>query len=136
MGSVDHGPLLSDEEYERRIFALYEALPPMPTPGAERELRRRELDVLIDHRLGVAFPPERRDALWVAQEHIERRRTKFGIEMIARALLSTRKQEKASRLTRFAIEEYAKVLTSEELEQFLDDESSCPAQKATRPRPR
>ena len=122
MGNVDHGPLLSDQEYEKRIFALYDAVPPMPSVDAERELRRRELDVLIDHRLGVRFPLERRAALWTAQEHIEKRRTRLGIETLARALLPQRLQPKTSRLARFAIQEYAKVLTSDELEQFLGDE--------------
>lgn len=119
MGKVDHGPVLSDEEYEKRIFALYDALPPMPSVDAERELRQRELDVLIDHRLGVRFPRDRRDALWAAQEHIETRRTRLGIETLARALLPPRLQPKTSRLARFAIDEYAKVLTSDELERFL-----------------
>lgn len=126
MGKADHGPVLSDEEYERRIFALYDALPPMPSVDAERELRRRELDVLIDHRLGVRFPRERREALWAAQEHIEKRRTRLGIETLARALLPQRLQPKTSRLARFAIDEYAKILTSDELERFLGDGQQQP----------
>lgn len=122
MGKADHGPILSDDEYEKRIFELYDSLPPMPSVDAERELRRRELDVLIDHRLGVGFPRERRDALWMAQEHIHKRRTRLGFAFLARAILPPRLQPRASRLARFAIDEYAKVLTKEELERFIGDE--------------
>lgn len=121
MGNGDHGPVLSDEEYEQRIFALYDALPPMPSVDAERELRRRELDVLIDHRLGVRFPRERREALWAAQEHIDKRRTRLGVASLARAALPRALQPKSSRLARFAVDEYAKVLTREELARFLED---------------
>lgn len=124
MGKVDHGPILSDDEYEKRIFALYDRLPPMPSADAERELRRRELDVLIDHRLGVRFPRERRDALWAAQEHIDKRRTRLGLAILARAILPPRLQPRTSRLARFAIDEYSKVLTQEELERFIGDEPS------------
>ncbi len=122
MGKINHGPMLSDEEYETRIFALYDGLPPMPSPETERDLRRRELDVLIDHRLGVAFPRERREALWIAQEHIDKRRTSFGFGALGRALLATRLPWRPSRLVRFAASEYAKVLTRDELEQFLSDD--------------
>jgi hypothetical protein len=122
MGKVDHGPRLSDEEYEKRIFAIYDALPPMPSREAERDVRRRELDVLIDHRLGVRFPSERRDALWHAQEQIEQRRSRIGIETLARALLPSKLHSRTSGLARFAVNQYAKVLNSEELERFLGDE--------------
>ena len=131
MGNVDHGPVLSDHEYEQRIFALYDALPQMPSAEAERELRRRELDILIDHRLGVRFPRERREALWTAQERVNKRRTRLGFAILARAILPSRLQPRNTRLARFAIDEYAKVLTKEELDQFIGDELSPPERPRT-----
>src|SRR5689334_12033573 len=110
MGNVNYGPVLSDEEYERRIFELYHALPEMPSAEAERELRRRELDILVDHRLGSLFPADRREALWAAQQAIERRRLRSAMASMARAVFGTRLSGGRSPLVGFAIDEYAKVL--------------------------
>jgi hypothetical protein len=34
----DHGPRLTDEEYERRIIELHRDLPPMPAEGQDRQV--------------------------------------------------------------------------------------------------
>src|SRR5215470_11283353 len=64
----EYGPRLTDEEYEKRIISLYRDLPPLPSPDQDREVRRQELNLAIDHRLGRDFPEERRSALWTAQQ--------------------------------------------------------------------
>ena len=59
-----YGPRLSNEEYDRRILSLYRSLPPLPSHDQDTEVRRQELNLAIDHRLGRGFPEERRSALW------------------------------------------------------------------------
>ena len=70
----DHGPKLSAEEYERRIVALYADGPAMPGRDEDLRLRRAEFELAVDHRLGTAFPPERRERLWAAQESVAQHR--------------------------------------------------------------
>jgi hypothetical protein len=76
---LTHGPRLTDEEYEKRIIELHRDLPPMPTKDQDREVRRLELDLAIDHRLGRDFPRERRDALWAVQQRVEKKRVRLGV---------------------------------------------------------
>jgi len=70
----DHGPKLSAEEYERRIVALYAEGPAMPDCDEDLRLRRAEFELAVDHRLGTAFPPDRRERLWAAQQSVDRHR--------------------------------------------------------------
>lgn len=70
----DHGPKLSAEEYERRIVALYADGSAMPDRDEDLRLRRAEFELAVDHRLGTAFPPDRRERLWVAQESVAQHR--------------------------------------------------------------
>ncbi|MFK3651563.1 hypothetical protein ACI2IY_24475 [Lysobacter enzymogenes] len=70
----DFGPKLTRDEYERRIVALHDGAAPMPSEDEERRTRRGELDLLIDYRLGQRFPDARREALWQAQQGLDKRR--------------------------------------------------------------
>ncbi|QWP76693.1 hypothetical protein J5226_24470 [Lysobacter sp. K5869] len=70
----DFGPKLTRDEYERRIVALHEGAPPLPSDEEERRARRGELELLIDYRLGQDFPQARRDALWRLQSGLDKRR--------------------------------------------------------------
>ena len=63
----DHGPRLTQAEYERRISALNASSPAMPTREQEEAMRLAEMSLLIDYHLGLDFPPERRER--VLQEH-------------------------------------------------------------------
>jgi hypothetical protein len=92
----------------------------MPSRDAEREIRRRELDILIDHRLGIGFPSERREALWEAQQRVERKRIRLGLEALAFALLPRLLERRANGLAGTAVREYGKVLDEPELRSFLD----------------
>src|SRR5580704_10542882 len=84
----DYGPRLTDEEYERQILSLHQTLPPLPSPDQDREARRQELELAIDHRLGRGFPRDRRSALWAVQQHIERKRLRLGIKYLLRRLIA------------------------------------------------
>ncbi|HET6841121.1 MAG TPA: hypothetical protein VFK06_05460 [Candidatus Angelobacter sp.] len=116
----EYGPRLSDEEYEKRILNLYRSLPPLPSPDQDTEVRRQELDLAIDHRLGRNFPEERRSALWAAQQRVERKRLLLGIKYFLRRIASTFFARNAQFLAGYAAEEYATVLSPEELRHFLD----------------
>ena len=115
----DHGPRLSDEEYERRVVGLHQGRPPMPEADEDRWLRRQELDLAIDHRLGERFPQARRDALWAVCERIERRRLRLGVAHLVRRLLPRRLARQAQGLAGAMVSEYAKVLNAHELRSFF-----------------
>ena len=116
----DYGPRLSTDEYEQRILSLYRSLPAMPSRDQDREVRRMELDLAIDHRLGRHFPEERRSALWAAQERVEKKRLRLGLKYLLRRLAAGLFAHDAQSLAGFAAEEYGKVLSPEELRRFLD----------------
>ena len=138
----EYGPRLSNEEYESRILDLYRNLPPMPSADQDREVRRQELDLgprmcfeslqqalddvahvaiqVFDHRLGQNFPADRRSALWAAQQSIEKKRLRLGMKYLLRRLTTAFFSRNAQSLAGYAAEEYAKVLSPEELKRFLD----------------
>jgi len=129
---VDHGRRLSSAEYQQRIVALQSTLPPMPTRDQDRTARRAALDLAIDHRLGVDFPRERRDALFAAQERVERGRLwillRQGLKRIIGSWREKRGREQGARgLAHFVVDEYAKILSKDELEAFFGrEEASSP----------
>ena len=122
-----HGKRLTTREYERAIVALYTGAPPMPDAAEDARLRRAELDFSIDHKLGVDFPAARRDQMWLAAEKTEKNRVVTAFKIIASHILHGRGGEKhmdggpgdARFLTGQVAKNYAAVLDSEELEQFL-----------------
>lgn len=120
LAGFDHGPRLSTAEYERRIVALHAGRSPMPTPDEDRALRRAELDLAIDHRLGTQFPRERREALWAVRQRVERQRLRLGLAHAARQLLPGALARGAARVVGAMERAYAEVLSPEELKRFLD----------------
>jgi hypothetical protein len=77
---------LSAEDYERRIVALHADGPAMPTRDEDLRLRRAEFDLGVDHRLGIAFPPDRRERLWAAHQRVDRRRAWYLLKgLLARS---------------------------------------------------
>jgi hypothetical protein len=116
---LDYGPRLTDDEYERRIVALHRGLPPMPTAEQDREVRRQELDLAIDHRLGRDFPRERREALWAAKERVEKSRLRLGATFLLKRLFGKSVTRQAQGLAGYMVDEYAKVLSPPELERFF-----------------
>lgn len=116
---LNHGPRLSDDEYEKRIIELYGGLPPMPTKDQDREVRHLELELAIDHRLGRDFPRERREALWAIKERVEKRRLWLGVKFLAKKLFAKNINRDAQGLAAYMVDEYAKVLTKDELKSFF-----------------
>jgi hypothetical protein len=117
---LEYGPRLTDAEYEKQIVSLYRGLPPMLSPEQDRETRRRELNLAIDHRLGRYFPEERRSALWAAQQRVEKKRLRLAMKYLLHRLVTKLLARDAQSLAGYAVEEYAKVLSPEELRRFLD----------------
>jgi hypothetical protein len=117
-GEGEFGSRLSEDEYDRAIVDLHRGMAPMPTPDEDRVLRRRALDLAVDHRLGREFPQARRDALWAACERVESRRLWLGLRSLLGLFFGGRLQH-AKALTRALAKEYRQVLSASELEQFL-----------------
>lgn len=115
---MNHGRRLTQREYEQAIVDLHTAA---PDRSGEARTRRRELDLTIDHRLGVDFPAERREALWRIQQRVEARRARLAawwlVSLIAPRLLNRR----ASRVSSFVLDEYAKALTPEEMQAYFGE---------------
>lgn len=121
---LDFGIRLSDEEYDREIVALQDGLPPDPSREQRREVRRRELELAIDHRLGRDFPRARRDVLWAIQQKVERRRMGLMLWYLLRRLFARRLIEKAQGLAGYLIEAYGTELNEAELERFFGMEEA------------
>lgn len=125
---VDYGTKLSGEEYDKRIVALHENLPPSLSQEMERQLRRKELEIMIDYRLGCNFPKEKRDLLWKVQEKIEKKRTLLMFKYLFRNLFKKPFIHSTQNLAGYLVDEYAKVLSKEELEMFFgQNEAADPA---------
>jgi len=118
--AVDFGPRLSGEEYDRRVAELYSGVPAVPDEKQDLELRRRELDLQIDHRLGVGFPRERRERLFEVQCGLDQ----VGPVSFLRYALGRVMPSLLVRHARFLADDtvraYGKVLSGEELRLFLD----------------
>jgi hypothetical protein len=87
---ANHGPRLTDEEYDKRIIELHRGLPSMPSEDQDRQVRRMALDLAIDHRLGCDFPQARRESLWAIQQRTEKRRLWFALKYPLRRLFAKR----------------------------------------------
>lgn len=68
----DFGVRLTQADYERRIASLYKSYPPMPTDEQEIERSYSELQILVDYRLGMDFPVDRRRQLWQAKRRLDK----------------------------------------------------------------
>jgi hypothetical protein len=121
---LGYGPLLSGEEYERRIVALYSGLPPVPSREQECQVRRQELDLAIDHRLGRDFPQSKREALWAIQERVEKKRGRLILKYVFRKFFFKSLVRDAQGLSGYLVEEYAKVLDQRELDSFFGPEEA------------
>ena len=119
---IDHGPRLTDDEYDKRIIKLHEDLPTELTKEQDRQIRRQELELAIDHRLGRNFPPHRREALWAVQQRVERKRLNLIFKYLLRRIFAKSLARQAQGLAGYLVDEYAKVLNMTELESFFGAE--------------
>jgi hypothetical protein len=126
-GTLPYGPRLGDDEYDRRVVALHTGLPAAPDREQRRRVRRAELELAIDHRLGRDFPRERREALWAVAERIERHRLRLFLGHLLRRLFPAALARAGQRMASFVVAEYATVLRPEELEAYFGaDEVRAP----------
>lgn len=116
---LGHGPRLSDEEFERRIVDLHRGQAPMPSPAEDERLRRQELDLTIDHRLGLEYPLDRREQLWAVQQRVERKRLRLWLLCVVSSWIRDLRPRASIRLAQLVFREYARVLTPSELDSFL-----------------
>ena len=121
--SSDHGPCLTGEEYDKGIVELHGDLPPMPTKEQQKRVRRQELELAIDHRLGRDFPLHRREALWAIQRRVERKRGRLIFKHLLRRFFARSLARDAQGLAGYLVDEYAKELSKSELESFFGAES-------------
>lgn len=113
---VDHGPRISGAEYDRRIIALHAE----PSNADEREIRRQELEITIDHRLGTRFPRERREALWNAQQAVASHALLTSVGSLFRRALRGRSFSLSDAQASLLIRKYSGVLSVPELMQYFD----------------
>jgi len=124
MRNLGYGPCLSDEEYDHKIVELHSALPPIPSRDEDRIIRRKELNLAIDHRLGVDFPEPKREKLWHIAEEVDNKRIRMSSKYLLRSLFSKSRADSqilknADWLTKFMIDAYSKVLNDRELQSFF-----------------
>ncbi len=115
------GRRLTGEEYDRQIVALHEGLPDSPNREQDLEIRKRELELTIDHKLGCDFPRQRREQLWKIQEQIERKRLNLMVGHMVQRILPRALGKMAAKLATTVVGEYAKVLDDEELVQYFGE---------------
>ena len=116
---MNYGTKLSGKEYDKCIVSLHENLPSLLSREMERQLRRDELEIMIDYRLGCNFPKVKRDLLWKVQERTEKKRTLLIFKYLFRHLFKKSFVHSAQNLAGYLVDEYAKVLSKEELEMFF-----------------
>jgi hypothetical protein len=126
--NLGYGPRLSQREYEQRIAELYSGTPPVPSREEDESLRRRELDLTIDYRLGADFPAARREALWHIQQRVEKKRLRLTLHWLSSLLSRLWLYKRANRVAKYIVDEYGKVLNKEELRAYFGaEESDSPA---------
>lgn len=123
---LGHGPCLTTQEFDRQIVALHSGLPSHLSKEEEIKLRRRELDLTIDYRLGRNFPQQRRAALWNIQQQVEKKRLRLIFFWLFRFISYKWLYDRANKIGGYLVNEYAKVLTNDELHAYFDLKESEP----------
>ncbi len=118
----NHGRRLSEDEYQRSIVSLYSDIQTNNPRDQQQLIRRKELDLTIDFRLGVDFPQERREALWSVQQSIEKRRIFLMAGWLLRKLFSNLLNQQSKSMADYIVNQYSKVLTSSEMCAFFGED--------------
>ncbi|MCU7933513.1 MAG: hypothetical protein KZQ99_01370 [Candidatus Thiodiazotropha sp. (ex Dulcina madagascariensis)] len=132
---LGYGRQLSGEEYDRRVIELHRHASPMPDKEEDLAIRKQELNLSIDYRLGVDFPEQKREALWVIMQRVEKRRLwlglKYGLRMLfSRNSIPKHLPEKANALAGFLVDECSSILNERERRSFFE---LGPGEKAALP---
>jgi hypothetical protein len=115
MPALRHGRKLSGEQYDRAVVDLYRDGSPERS-DVDLRYRERELNLTIDHRLGVDFPLVKRKALWNVHVELEKHRARTLLLTVVGGSMATVFGRAASLL----VNEYAKILDPLELKAFFD----------------
>lgn len=122
---LGYGRRLSGEEYDRQIVRLHSSLPSMPSKSEDSRIRRMELNLAIDHRLGVDFPEQKREQMWNIMQRVEKRRLWLGLKYTLQSVFSKASSpagitRKTNALSGYMIHEFGNVLTPKELNSFFE----------------
>ncbi len=121
---LGYGPRLTDEEYDEQIIELHRGMPPTLSKEQELEIRRQELELAIEHRLGYDFPRSKREALWAIQQKVDKKRFRLIFKYMLRKFFASSLARDAQGLAGYLVHEYAKVLSQKELESFFGAEEA------------
>ena len=121
---LGYGPRLTDEEYDKQIIGLQRGMPSTLSSEQELQIRRQELELAIDHRLGRDFPRSKREALWAIQQKVDKKRFRLIFKYMLRKFFTSSLARDAQGLAGYLVHEYAKVLSQKELESFFGAEES------------
>lgn len=113
---MNYGRKLTQREYERAVVDLYAKLPKLN----EEQLLHDELNLTIDHRLGVDFPEYRREKLWQIQKKIESERLRILMGSVILKFIPSQIKKRSNLLASFVLAEYAKVLSPEEMKDYFE----------------
>ncbi|MDH0301854.1 MULTISPECIES: hypothetical protein [unclassified Pseudomonas] len=117
-----HGRKLSQREYEHAVVALHAAHAEDATSLEDPSLRRRELDLTIDHRLGVDFPPARRERLWQIQQRVERKRLRLLARSLVAQMLPIITRRRANAIAGFVERAFAQELDAQEMNDYFGND--------------
>lgn len=113
---LDHGPRITEKEYEQGITSLYERSSTDASKTEKLSTLRKELDLTIDYRLGVNFPKDRRQKLWDIRRKTDASIAKNLVFAFSRSLLEYFTANLANKF----LKEYREVLSEKEFNQFFD----------------
>jgi hypothetical protein len=115
-----YGKRLSNEEYVYKVTELYKDIPSSPKKKQETEIRKAELNLQINNRLGKDFPQDKRDEMWAAAERLEKKRASVGFLVSA---FAKGHGNPMLGVFQIAFNEFSAVLGDEDLVQFLGGEN-------------
>lgn len=123
---MKHGPTLSVEAFNTEVAKLYDGVNTRRIPT---DVLRKEMDLTVDHRLGVWFPRERRNHLWIVTQRINDEYSRLGrVKLIFYWLVSfvspSLLMNKIDAMSKFVIAELEAALTREELIAFAGEDES------------
>jgi hypothetical protein len=125
-----YGRRLTGREYEKAVIALYTGMNPSPSDREFMEIRRKEINLQIDHKLGVDFPAEKREAVWDVVARLEKKRIGMALGVMVRQALG-RKVDINAELAKVVdemITKTGKILDKEDMVRFFgpEDEWALP----------
>ncbi|WP_460415295.1 hypothetical protein [Pseudomonas sp. microsymbiont 2] len=103
-------------------MALYQRQADVAGDGDDTLVRRRELDLTIDHKLGVDFPGPRRERLWQIQQRVERKRLRLLAHSLLANLLPVIARRRANAIAGFVEQAYAQELDAQEMADYFGDD--------------